>query len=1138
MVQRDESFEGLAVEHILDELPQATIVFDSQGIIRYWNREAERVFVWSADEAVGKHWTMLVPIEKRIDFGYVWQALMSGGIRHSINENLTKDGRTILCFWNNAPLRVGERVVGVVSVATLLSRSEKLVGFIIDNALDGIAIVNPQGFFMLANRKLCQMLGCDADELIGVSLLKFVHPEDEQRVSECCKKLYNGEVECLSERVRLISKDGRALTCLVEATPFRDIAGNVLGYLLEVHDITDQAVAEAEAMRLFNKLVVRSQLLSVAFEATMQPLDTCAERILTGVIELIDAHGGFVFVIDDGKPKLIAWRNISDELLKILRSLRRLPSWMQRPLTLHEDANWRIGLLNALRRDGFRSFLSAPLIMDDECVSVIAVASKSRAALLGEDIEALLEASRILAIAIHHSQLEGRIKDSIRKLQTLREIGQVVLEQFDIEASVNAVLKAVIEGLNADAAAVTLYDEEQKRCRLFVMTFSDGERISEQAFEVDSTLCECFIERHETIFIRDIDSDGRVRLIPSALHGRQLKAYAGSPLIVRGKAIGALHMFMSKPKEFTNDEIEFMQALAHQVAIAYESARMFNEAIEQVQMLQRFLGAQSSIATVEPEAIALEVLKWLKKTLGIERADFYSYDELEGSLHLESSIGFREGRLEEAKLEEHAVIKLGEGVIGKVALEKRAIYVPDCEGDLQWRSFAADSDRPMRSAYIVPLTFGERLFGVIVVAEDEPNAISAFKRHLIDLFAVYISAGLEVARLLSNLKRAYNELRQTQAALTQQERLRALGQMASGIAHDINNALVPIVGYSELLLELATGEVRQYAELIHRAATDIVHIVERLRAFYRPRMPNEQFEPVSLSRSAMQAVDLTKPRWYDMAQREGVTIEIKFEFDESLPPIAAVGAEVREALVNLILNAADAIIAKRSDRGVITLRTGSKDGWAFVEVEDDGTGMDEETRQRAIEPFYSTKGERGTGLGLPIVYGIMQRHEGLLEIESKPGVGTKVRLLFPMRTIDHPMNSEELSKETPRLKILLIDDDLRVLSTISDMLKGLGHKVDVADSGEAGLRKFFEALTYGSPYELVITDLGMPEVSGIEVVRRVKEASPKTPVLVLTGWGREAIPREADGIVSKPIKLSELRSAISNIAEQRKSSSH
>jgi signal transduction histidine kinase len=219
--------------------------------------------------------------------------------------------------------------------------------------------------------------------------------------------------------------------------------------------------------------------------------------------------------------------------------------------------------------------------------------------------------------------------------------------------------------------------------------------------------------------------------------------------------------------------------------------------------------------------------------------------------------------------------------------------------------------------------------------------------------------------------------------------------MASGIVHDGNNALVPIVAYAEVLQEHSDAKVRQMAEQMQSALDDLTHIINRLRAFYRPRDPQEELEPVDLNEAVRQVADLTKPRWYDIPQREGITIDLRMALDETLPPIAGVGAEIREALTNLIFNAVDAIVAKGTPHGIIILRTGRRDEWAFVEVTDTGIGMDEATKRRVFEPFFTTKGEKGSGLGLAMVYGTMERHDGSVEIESALGVGTTVRLLFP-----------------------------------------------------------------------------------------------------------------------------------------------
>ncbi|HYR59606.1 MAG TPA: PAS domain S-box protein, partial [Chthoniobacteraceae bacterium] len=234
----------------------------------------------------------------------------------------------------------------------------------------------------------------------------------------------------------------------------------------------------------------------------------------------------------------------------------------------------------------------------------------------------------------------------------------------------------------------------------------------------------------------------------------------------------------------------------------------------------------------------------------------------------------------------------------------------------------------------------------------------------------------ELLALNAELQAALANLKTTQQQVIQQERLRALGQMASGIAHDFNNALVPILGFSELLLlspaVLADRQkTAKYLETIQTAAKDAASVVSRLREFYRPNKEDREFAPVSLKRLVEQSITLTKPKWKDQAQASGATVGIALDL-EPVPPIAGEESALREVLTNLIFNAVDAM----PDGGTITLRTRRVGDFATLEISDTGTGMSEETRARCLEPFYSTKGERGTGLGLSMVFGIVQRHSG------------------------------------------------------------------------------------------------------------------------------------------------------------------
>jgi signal transduction histidine kinase/ActR/RegA family two-component response regulator len=402
------------------------------------------------------------------------------------------------------------------------------------------------------------------------------------------------------------------------------------------------------------------------------------------------------------------------------------------------------------------------------------------------------------------------------------------------------------------------------------------------------------------------------------------------------------------------------------------------------------------------------------------------------------------------------------------------------------------------------------------------------------------------------LRHAYEELRESQERLVQQERLRALGQMASGIAHDINNAISPIALYTGSLLEhdsMLSQRAREYMTIIQRAIEDVAATVARMREFYRPRESALQLAPVALNEVIEQVVALTRARWSDLPQQRGIVVHVRTDLTGDLPAIMGVGSEIRDALTNLVFNAVDAM----PQGGTLTLRTATRAGevahhgnvtqisataaeHVLVEVRDTGTGMDEITRRRCLEPFYTTKGERGTGLGLAMVYGMARRHSAGLEIESAPNAGTAVRLIFPLST---PTSG---SQETPpvadapvkSLRLLLVDDDPLLNRALRDALESDGHEVVTADGGQSGIDAFTAALRSGRPFDVVITDLGMPYVDGRKVAAKIKATAPLTPVVLLTGWGRhmplEGEPAPAvDRILGKPPKLAEVRRALAEV---------
>ncbi len=387
------------------------------------------------------------------------------------------------------------------------------------------------------------------------------------------------------------------------------------------------------------------------------------------------------------------------------------------------------------------------------------------------------------------------------------------------------------------------------------------------------------------------------------------------------------------------------------------------------------------------------------------------------------------------------------------------------------------------------------------------------------------------ANLYKALQEAYEDLRQNQQAAMQQERLRSLGQMASGIAHDINNAISPVALYADSLLERETGlsgQGRGQLLTIQRAIHDVAATVARMREFYRQREPQVSLAPVQLNELVPQVVELTRARWNTMSQERGITVEMRTELAPDLPVIMGAESELREALTNLVLNAVDAM----PQGGMLTLRTrAANSGQVQIEVSDTGVGMDEDARRRCLEPFFTTKGERGTGLGLAMVYGAVQRHSAEVEIDSAVGKGTTICLSFTASTqVVEPALTVAVAV-LHGLRILVVDDDPVLLRSLRDTLEGDRHQVATANGGAEGIELFREAMARREPFSVVITDLGMPYVDGRQVASAIKSASSQTPVIMLTGWGQRLvedgdIPPHVDLVLSKPPKMRDLRMAL------------
>lgn len=382
------------------------------------------------------------------------------------------------------------------------------------------------------------------------------------------------------------------------------------------------------------------------------------------------------------------------------------------------------------------------------------------------------------------------------------------------------------------------------------------------------------------------------------------------------------------------------------------------------------------------------------------------------------------------------------------------------------------------------------------------------------------------------LSAALDELKQTQQQMVQQERLRALGEMASGIAHDFNNALTMILGFSELMLTEPdlledAAQVRRNLELVKMASQDAAGVVRRLRELYRERGDeDDDVEPVDLRSVARAAIALTEPRWRAQAQAQGLHLTVSEDVQPGSVALAN-EADLRELLTNLIINAVDAC----DDHGSIVVRAAPDQDTVVLEVADDGHGMTDDVRARCLEPFFTTKADRGTGLGLPMVFSIVQRHGGTIAIDSAPGRGTTIGARLPRALAGAAWSSDDATiRAHGPWHVLVVDDEEHVRTVLRRFLSHAGHDVVTAGSAAEALSVIEARLP-----DLVLLDRAMPDMSGDQLMTLIRDRAPSIRIVMLSGFGitpaaDETMPR-ADGMLAKPVRLHDLLSAIRRVME-------
>lgn len=435
------------------------------------------------------------------------------------------------------------------------------------------------------------------------------------------------------------------------------------------------------------------------------------------------------------------------------------------------------------------------------------------------------------------------------------------------------------------------------------------------------------------------------------------------------------------------------------------------------------------------------------------------------------------------------------------------------------------------------------------LATDPPRIVQRYSAPMRSL-AGEVVGRVEVYTEVTESRRLYTQLLNS-------EKLRAIGEMASGVAHDFNNLLASIVGQTELLHSDDLPPTTQLAiTTIRQAALDGARMVRNLQGLARPRAETPS-TAAELNETVQLAVEMARPRWAGVALHGHGPIEVRLNLADptTLARVAIDPAELREVLLNLLFNAADAM--PEGGRIEITTRMGRKRTTADLEVRDTGQGMPESVRSRIFEPFFSTKGPKGSGLGLAVAYSIITRRGGEIDVASRLGEGTTFTIQLPYAPLPPGAAAAFAAPTTEATKrglpsnvgaaagaalsgarILVVDDEPGLVAIVRQLMERSGATVSIAHGGRAAV----EAMSApGSNFDVVITDLDMPEVDGWAVASAVKAHSPGTHVVMLTGWAGEIAPedfkkRGVDAILAKPCGRVEFEAAIGALLAPRSTS--
>jgi GAF domain-containing protein/ActR/RegA family two-component response regulator len=777
-------------------------------------------------------------------------------------------------------------------------------------------------------------------------------------------------------------------------------------------------------------------------------------------------------------------------------------------------------------------YLVTPLIRRDQVIGVMnLVGVRGSLPFQPWQVELAEAIAGQLALAMANVRLFEEARDRLRETQVLLAVADILSAGGPSHEVMRRVAREVARALGADMVGV--YDLDAQGDRLSPVAGYHVPPALRQTFMAHPIIlggvhevCEAW-QAGRAVWSSDIESDPRFR--DALAKGLGSAATLFAPIMIRGRAEGAIFaVWWRSGRVFPPSEIRLLEAVASHAGAAVENARLFEEnrrQVEELTVLHEL--ARALTGQFERAAVLEAILSLVPRVFAAPSMVLVVPPESGDGLEV---VARRIEGLEPAVLPVPCPEGPAGGLKRVIFTEGRTIRTNDYAGECARRGVHPDPAAARFPCWMgVPLRVGDSVLGAVGVGRAD-RAFTEADQRLLTNIAGLAALALRSVALFEERTRAYGELAAAQDQLVRTEKLRALGEMASGVAHDFNNLLTAILGRAELALrEVGDPRLRQWLQVIERSALDGAQTVRRLQEFTRIRR-DQPFVPIDLNRIACEALELTQSRWRDDTRRRDVTIHARTAL-ATLPSVVGDPAELREALTNIILNAVDAM----PEGGLLTLATSATGGEVCLTVSDTGVGMSAAVRRRIFDPFFTTKGPQGTGLGLSMTYGIVSRHGARMEVDTEEGRGSTFRLIFKAAPtpLDAAPAAPEVSTSTSTLNCLVVDDEEQVGALLGDILESVGHRAVVCIDGADAVARF-----RSERYDVVFTDLAMPGLSGWQVARTIKAIEPDVPVFIVTGFGVELSAEErrangVDAVLAKPLRVQEILDVAARVARGR-----